>query len=174
MIISTLEMSFYPNVTEQDLINSKKLAEQQKNQLVMKIFKKKEFLIKQTYGIKLAESLSPITKKLDEVNQSTKKIGEVNKESDSENENNKRALPNNSNFNESMREMLGPLMNSCSSLKITQEDLGQANILGVPIQISDDDRMRINDRFYDLTTERYKVLSPTSHSGNTMKNENDI
>ena len=33
--------------------------------------------MKQTHDIKLAESLSPITKKLDEVNGSTKKIIEV-------------------------------------------------------------------------------------------------
>ena len=35
-------MSFYSNVTEQDLINLRKLAEQQKNQRAFK-FKKKVF-----------------------------------------------------------------------------------------------------------------------------------
>ena len=36
--------------------------------------------MKQTHDIKLAESLSPITKKLDEVKESTKKLGDVIKE----------------------------------------------------------------------------------------------
>ena len=62
-------------MTEQDLNNVRKLAEQQKNQRALKI-KKKRFL-KQTHDIKLAESFSPITKKLDEVKETTQKLGEV-------------------------------------------------------------------------------------------------
>ena len=57
-------MSIYPNVTEQDLANLRKLAEQQKNQRAEKI---KNRSLKQTHDVKLAESLSPTTKKLDEV-----------------------------------------------------------------------------------------------------------
>ena len=64
-------MSFYSNVTEQDMINLPKLAEQQKNQRALKI---KNRILKQTHDRKLAESLSTITKKLEEVNRSTKKI----------------------------------------------------------------------------------------------------
>ena len=45
-------MSIYPNVTEQDLHNLRKLAEQQKNQRAEKI---KNRILKQTHGIKLAE-----------------------------------------------------------------------------------------------------------------------
>ena len=61
-------MSIYFNVQEQDLINLRKLAEQQKEQRALKI---KNRISKQTHDIKLAESLSPVTKKLDEVNKST-------------------------------------------------------------------------------------------------------
>ena len=64
-------MSIYSNVTEQDLINLHKLAEQQKNQRAEKT---KNRILKQTHDIKLAESFSPITKKLEE---STKKITKV-------------------------------------------------------------------------------------------------
>ena len=71
-------MSIYSNVTEQDLINLRKLAEQQKNQRAEKI---KNRSLKQTHDIKLAESLSPITKRLDEVKESTEKLGDVIKES---------------------------------------------------------------------------------------------
>ena len=62
-------MSIYSNVTEQNLINLRKLAEQQKNQLALKI---KNRILKQTHDIRLAECLSPITKKQEKVNQSTK------------------------------------------------------------------------------------------------------
>ena len=61
-------MSICPKMTEQDLINLGRLAEQQKNQRAMKIKKK----LKQTNRKKLAESFTPITKKLDEVDKSTK------------------------------------------------------------------------------------------------------
>ena len=67
-------MSIYPNVTEQDLINLRNLAEQQKNRRALKI---KNRFLKQTLDVKLAESLSPITKKIDEVKESTQNLGEV-------------------------------------------------------------------------------------------------
>ena len=53
-------MSIYANVTEKDLINLGKQAEQQKEQRALKI---KNIILKQTNGIKLAENLSPIIKK---------------------------------------------------------------------------------------------------------------
>ena len=68
-------MSIYSNVSEQDLIILRKLAEQQKNERALKI---RNRILKQTHDIKLAESLSPITKKLDE---SGNKLGDVIKES---------------------------------------------------------------------------------------------
>ena len=73
-------MSIYSNVTEQDLINPRKLAEQQKNQRAEKIKKR---ILKQTHNTKLAENLSPITEKLDEVNKSTQEVGDIIKESNS-------------------------------------------------------------------------------------------
>ena len=63
-------LSSYPNVTEQDSNILRKLAEQQKNQ---RAFKSKNRILKQTHGIKLAESLSPLPEKLDEISESTKK-----------------------------------------------------------------------------------------------------
>ena len=60
-------MSIYSNATEQDLMNLRKLAEQQKEQRALEI---KNRILKQTHDEKLAHSLSPITKKLDEVNKS--------------------------------------------------------------------------------------------------------
>ena len=71
-------MSIYSKIIEQDLINLRKLAPQQKEQRALKI---KNRILKQTHDVKLAESLSPITKKLDEVNESNQKLGEIVKES---------------------------------------------------------------------------------------------
>ena len=67
-------MSIYSNVTEQDLDNLRKLPEQQKNQQALKI---KNRILKQTHDVKLAESLSPITERLDKVNKSTKELGDA-------------------------------------------------------------------------------------------------
>ena len=78
-------MIIYSNVTEQDLINLRKLAEQQKNQRAEKI---KNRILKQTHDINLAEALSTITRKSDEINKSTKKLGDVIRESNSENDHN--------------------------------------------------------------------------------------
>ena len=63
------EISIYSNVTEHDLIDLRKLAEQQKEQRALKI---KNRFLKQIHDIKLAESFTPITIKLEEGNQSTK------------------------------------------------------------------------------------------------------
>ena len=57
-------MSIYSIVTEQDLDNLRKLAEQQKEQRAIKF---KNRFLKQTHDIKLAESSSPIPKKLDTI-----------------------------------------------------------------------------------------------------------
>ena len=65
-------------------------------------------------------------------------------------------------------------MNSHNSLKITQDETSQANILGVPIQISGADTIKINENNYDLTPETYKALTYTGYNGNTTKKENDI
>ena len=70
--------------------------------------------------------------------------------------------------------MLGSLMNSRNSLKITQSDFGPTNILGIPIQISGGGRNKINGNIYDLTPEIYKTLSSTSYYGKTMKDEKDF
>ena len=71
-------MGTYSNVTEQDLIILRKLAEQQKNQRAEKI---KNRNLKQTHDIKLTENLSPITEKLNEVKKSTQDLGDVIKKS---------------------------------------------------------------------------------------------
>ena len=74
-------MSIYSKVIEQDLINLHKLAEPQKDQRAPI---SKNTILKQTHDIKLAETLSHITEKLDEVKESTQKSGEIVEESQPE------------------------------------------------------------------------------------------
>ena len=71
-------MSVYFNLTEQDLIRLGKLAQQENSQRSLKI---KNRILKQTHDLKLAESLSPVTKKTSEVKERNQKVGEVVKES---------------------------------------------------------------------------------------------
>ena len=163
-------MSVCSNVTEQDLINLRKVAEQQKEQRAPKI---KNRNLKQTHDVNLAESLSPITKKLEEINKSTEKISEVIKDSNSV-ANNIRALPNSSNFSKSIQEMLRSLMRSHKSLKIIQDESGRATILGVPFQISGVDTIKINETIYELTPEVHKALSNPLYTGNTMNNDDEF
>ena len=99
-------------------------------------------------------------------------IGEVIKETNSKVD--LKALPNSSKFSNAMRQMIGSLMNSRNSLQITQDETGRANILGVPIQISEGDTIKINKNVYELTPEIYKALTYTTYNGSTMKDENDI
>ena len=143
----------------------------------------------------LAESLSPITKKLEE---STKKITEDINPSNSENENNQqivpveveledsedenidnkidiKALPNSFKFSYLMKNTIGKLMSSKNSLKIDQDErTGGASINGVPLLILGGNSWKIGDNIYEITPENHKALSSTGYTGESMKSENDI
>ena len=143
-------MSIFSNVTDQDLIILQKLADQQKNQRALQI---KRRSLKRTHDLKLAETLSPITKKLDAIKYSNKKIGKFIKEPSSGNKNNQeivpveidsdnlqvyinkpdiRALPNSSIFGELMTKTLGSLKSSSKSLRIEASRSGPT-FFGVPL-----------------------------------------
>ena len=161
-------MNIYSNVTEKDLDDLRKLAEQQQEQRALKT---KNRILKQTQDIKLAENFSPITKKLDTINKSTKELGDAIAESNSKID--LKSLPNSSQFSKPMQEMLGSLMSSHNSLKITK-DGGYINILGVPIKISGPYTIKIIENIYELTPEVYKALSNPLYTGKTMKNDDDF
>ena len=162
-------MSIYSNLTEKDLDNLRKLADQQKNEQALKI---KNRILKQTHDVKLAENLSPITKKLDTINVSTKQITNAIKETISIVD--LKTMINNSKFSNSMRQMINSLSNSKNSLKITEDKFGNAYILGIPIKIFENDSIKIKENVYELTPEIYRALTYASYPGNTMKNEYDI
>ena len=171
-------MSIYSNVTEQDLIILRKLAEQQKEQRALNIRNK---ILEKTHDDKLAKSLSPITERLDKViresnseNANNQEIVPIEIESEDENiQTNLRALPNSFMFSDQMTKTLGRLMSSATFLKIESTPSG-ATILGVLIKTLGGDRIQIKDNIYDLTPEIYKALSYTGYNGENLKSESDI
>ena len=154
-------MSFYPNVTEQDLENLRKLADQQKNERALKI---KNRILKQTHDIKLAESLSPITEKLDEVNKSTQEVGDIIKESNSE----KEVIPS-----ILLKNTFNSLIDSDDSLKIIKDKDGNMSILNKQIKFIGGDRLQLNNNIYEFSPEINKALSNKNYTGKSMKNDDD-
>ena len=167
-------MSIYSNVTELDLINLRKLAEQQKNQRAIKI---KNRILKQTHDVKLAESLSPITKKLDEVNKSaqesllpfTRKLDTVNESiKESNPENNKEIAITPSIL---LEDTLKSLSGTPTSLKLNKDNEDNLSILGVALKSFGGDKIQVSDNIYEFTPELHRALSQTSYTGKSMKNE---
>ena len=114
-------MSIYSNVTEKDLDNLLKLADQQKNEQALKI---KNRILKQTHDIKLAESLSPITKKL----------GELVKKSDVEDGNTQTPATENITATQSLRDTLSFLKKSKNFFKLVENNDGKVFWNKVPIK----------------------------------------
>ena len=101
-------MSNFSKVTEQDVINLRKLAEQQKEQRAIKFENRN---LKQTHNVKLAESLSPITKKLDEIKKSTQEsLSSISKNLDTINESTQHAgkIIKESNFENNKKTIVTP------------------------------------------------------------------
>ena len=175
-------MSIYSNVTEQDLINLRKLAEQQKNERAQKI---KNRILKQTHDIKLAESLSPVTKKLEEVNKSTQEsLSPINKKSDTINESTQKVgdiiKESNSDNKEIivtpstlLQDTFKSLTETSNSLKLNKDKQDNLSILGVPIKSLGGDQIQVYDNIYEFNPEIHKALSSSSYTGRSMKNEND-
>ena len=177
-------MSIYSNVTEQDLDNLRKLAQQQKNERARKIQNK---ILKQTYDIKLAESLSPITKKLDET---SKNIDDTIKESTqnlenviNENITPKPAIENTPTIQpaiENTQTQPGVLYevsleNTLTNMKdkekgffkITEDENGQGFWNGIPVVISGDSRIEIKGKDFNITPNLWNVFTDTT--GKSLK-----
>ena len=147
-------MSIYSKVTEQDLINLRKLANQQKQERAMKI---KNRISKQTHDVELTESLSPIIKKLDEfnkstqesltpisekldtINENTQKVGDIIKESNDEN--NKEIDTRPSTL---LKDTFESLSGTSTSLKLNKDKNDNLSILGKPIKSLGGDKIQVS------------------------------
>ena len=170
-------MSIYSNVTEQELDNLRKLAEQQKEQRALKI---KNRILNQTHDIKLAESLSPITKKLDEVNKSAREsLTPINEKLDTINKSTRRVgdilKESNSDIISSnlLQNTFDLLENTSTSLKLNKDEDDNYKVLNSVIKPLGGDKILVNGNIYELTPEIHKALSNPSYTGKSMKNEND-
>ena len=145
-------MSIYSNITEQDLINLRKLAEQHKNQRAQKI---KNRILKHTHDIKLAESLSPITKKLDTFNESTKQLGEIVKKSEVEAGNTQTRAIENTTTSQSLPDTLSFMKTSKNFFKL-EKDGKKVFWNKIPIKALGENRISIKDREYDIKSNFQK------------------
>ena len=167
-------MSIYSNVTEQDLIILRKLAEQQKEQRAIKT---RNRILKQTHDIKLAESLSPITKKLDEVNKTTqeslspitKQLAKLDKKSEVIDGNTQTPAIENTNISRSLLDTLAFMKTSKNFFKLT-EDSGKVYWNGEYIEPLGDNRIRIKDREYDISPDIQAYFTNTKLNTNFLDN----
>ena len=168
-------MNIYSNVTEKDLENLRKLAEQQKKQRALKI---KNRILKETHDIKLAESLSPITERLDEVNKSTKELGEIVKKSQPS-QNVKTMLQNsesqtpaidNTTTSQSLRDTLSFMKKSKSFFKLEQH--GKEVFWNkIPIKALGENRNSIKDQEFVIKPNIQACFTNTNQTTKNMDDE---
>ena len=159
-------MSVYSNVTEQDLDNLRKFAEQEKNQRAEKI---KNRILKQTHDEKLAESLSPITKKLDEVNKSTKEVGDIIKNSVSQT-----SAIENITGTQSLRDTLTHMKGSKRFFKLEEKANGQVFWNEIPIKALGENRISIKNQEYDIKPNIQNYFTNTNQTTKNMDNEDKL
>ena len=177
-------MSIYSNVTEEDMINLRKLAQQQKEKRAEKL---KNRILKQTHDIKLAESLSPITKKLDEtteklgdvIEESTQNLGKVIKENNTPQlaiENTPTCQPAIENtqtppgllYDVSLENTLPNMKDKQKGFfKIEEDENGQRFWNGIPVEILGDSRIQINGINFNITPNLQNVF--TDKTGKSLK-----
>ena len=68
-----------------------------------------------------------------------------------------------------MKVTFGALLKSHNSLRTDKDDLGRANILGVPFCTLGFDKSKTNDNVSGLTPEIQKALFLTGYTCNSMK-----
>ena len=172
-------MSIFPDVSEEDLINLRKLAEPHKNQRALKI---KNRILKQTRDVKLAESLSSITKKLDEEKETTQKIGDVIKESQQETPQpaiEHTLLPRPIENNEGLIYDV-ELENTLKNMTInngffkTYFDRERGwNWNGHTVKMIPGTEVKINDKVFNITPKLQKVFNQTSNIPLKKLNDQD-
>ena len=178
-------MSIYSNVTEQDLDNLRKLAQQQKEQRALKI---RNRILGQTHDKKLSESLSLITKRLDLVeNNKGEKIGDLIKKSGQETsqlaientqtqtetpqlpieynptahqpeENNEGVI-----YDVELENTLNNMKNNVGFFKIEERDNGDVFWNGFPVEKIGGNKIKINENVFDITRGIQEVLTDTSN-----------
>ena len=160
-------MSIYSNITEQDLINLRKLAEQQKEQRALEI---KNKILEKTHDDKLAKSLSPITERLDEVNETTKKLV---KKSDVEDGNTQTPAIENTTTSQSLGDTLSFMKKSKNFLKLVQ-DGKEVFWNKTPIIPQGENRVSIKNKEFDIKPNIQNYFTNTKLTTKNIDNENKL
>ena len=127
--------------------NLSKLAEQQRIQREIKIEIK---ILKQTHDKKLAEILSPVTKKLVDVNESSKNLGECVRNS-VEDENTQPPAIEILATTQSLRDISTLVKRSQKFFKFAEKSNGEVFWNGVFLQPLGENRIDARNEEYDLT-----------------------
>ena len=151
-------MSIFSKVTEQDLISLSKLAKQQKEQRVLKI---KNRSLKQTHDVKLAESISPITKNLDIINETTKNLGKTVQNSDVEDGNAQTPAIENITVTQSLRDTLALMKRSKNSFKVETKENGGMFWNGVFNKPLGDNNVSNKNEEYDINPDIQAYFTTT-------------
>ena len=161
-------MSSYSNVIEQDLINLRKLAEQQKNQRAVKIEIR---ILRQTHDVKLAESLSPITKKLDTIIESTKQLGEIVNRSYVEDGITQTPAIKNITGTRSLPDTLTPMKGSKNFFKLVEKDDCRILWNKIPIKALRENRISVKNQESDIKPNIQKYFTNTNLTTKNMDDE---
>ena len=154
------------------MINLRKLAEQQKEQRAIKINNR---ILKQTNDFKLGESLSPITKKLDEVKKTTQELGEIVEESKPETPqlaiaNTQTPVIANTSTSNSLGDPLSIMKTSKNFFRLEEND-GKVFRNKIPIQAMGENRISIKDQDYDFKLNFQEYFTNTKLTTINMDDE---
>ena len=186
-------MSIYSNVTEKDYLNLHKLAEQQKNERALKI---KNRILKQTHDVKLAESLSPITEKLDEtsknlgdaIKESTLNLGNVIKENNTpqsaientpqpaiENNPTQQPIENNEGdiYDVELENTLNKMTDNTGFFKTHYDQQRGWMLNNIPIKSPGGTKIQVDENEYDLTKGIQNVLTKKTYKSIKSLNDNE-
>ena len=172
-------MSIYSNVSKQDLDNLRKLADQQQNQRAEKI---KNRILNQTHDLKLAESLSPITGRLDKVKESTEKLGDVIKESQPKTpqlaiENNPIHQPIEDNegriYDVQLENTLDRMADNTGFFKTHYDQQRGWMVNNIPMKSPGGTKIKVNENEYDWTKGIRNVLTKKTYKSIKSLNDNE-
>ena len=164
-------MSIYSIVSEKDLDNLRKLAEQQKDQRALKF---KNRILKQTHDIKLAESLSPITEKLDTINKSTKELAAIVNKSDDEDSITQTPAIENIRGTQSLRDTLSFMKRSKNFFKLQENPDGKIFWNKTLIVPQGGNRVNINGDEFDIKPNIQNYFTNTRLTTKRMDNEDKL
>ena len=152
-------MSIYSHVSEQDLIILRKLEEQEKEQRALKIKNR----VLTTHDVKLAESLSPITKNIDTINESSKKIVQI-----VEDGNKQTPAIENVTATQSLRDTLAFKKTSNDFFKPAETKDRKVFRNGVRIKPVGENKFTIIGKEYDITNSIQEYFTKSSSTTKTL------